>query len=87
MMKIIPFGNNILVKPQESESVLKSFEGTLCEYGEVLAVGQDVQRIKVGDIIGYTVFGINSLEIDGKKAYLVPETSEFILATIELERI
>lgn len=83
-MKIIPFGNNILVKPHERETILKSAEGSLSEYGEVIDVGDDVKKIKVGDIIGFTIFGVNALEVDGKKAYLVPEMSEFILATITL---
>lgn len=81
---IIPFGNNILVKPTEKKQILVSDQGSMCEYGEVIAVGDDVQKIKVGDTIGYTVFGINSLEIDGKKHYFVPETAEFILGKISL---
>lgn len=83
-MKIIPFGNNILVKPHERETILKSAEGSLSEYGEVIDVGDDVKKIKVGDIIGFTIFGVNALEVDGKKAYLVPEMSEFVLATIQV---
>ena len=83
-MTIKPFGNNILVKPHERDTILKSAEGSLSEYGEVIAIGDSVQSIKVGDTIGFTIFGINALEVDGKKAYLVPETSEFILATITL---
>lgn len=82
--KITPFGNNILVKPTEKKQILVSDQGSLCEYGEVMAIGDDVQKIKVGDTIGYTIFGINSLEIDGKKHYFVPETAEFILGKIEM---
>lgn len=84
MNNIQPFGNNILVKPHEHNTILKSTEGSLCDYGEVVAIGDDVQKIKVGDIIGFTVFGINSLEIDGKKHYFIPEMSEFILGTIKM---
>lgn len=83
-MKITPFGNNILVKPHERETILKSAEGSLSEYGEVIAIGDCVKSVRVGDTIGFTIFGINALEIDGKKAYLVPETPEFILATVEM---
>ena len=84
MNNIKPFGNNILVKPQEHNTILKATEGSLCDYGEVIEIGSDVQTIKVGDIIGFTVFGINALEIDGKKHYFVPEMSEFILGTIQM---
>ena len=84
-MIIKPFGNNILVRPHERETILKTQEGSLSEYGEVLAVGKDVSKeIQVGDTIGFTIWGINALEIDGNKAYLVPCTSEFILAKIEM---
>lgn len=87
LMKINPFGFNILIKPIEKKQILVSDQPSLCEYGEVIAVGNKVTEIKVGDTIGYTVFGINSLEIDGTKHYFVPETSEFILGTIELDQV
>ncbi len=82
---IKPFGNNILVKPTEKKQTLVSSQKSLCEYGEVIAIGDEVTRIKVGDVIGYTVFGINSLEVNDTKHYLVPETSEFVLAKIEMQ--
>ena len=87
MNTIIPFGKNILVKPIQKKQVLISDVGTLCEYGEVIAVGDEVSKIKEGDIIGYTVWGINSFVIDdgtanGSKHYFVPESSEFILGKI-----
>ena len=84
MTKIKPFGNNILVKPIIKKQILVSDQPTLCEYGTVLETGEDVIKIKPGDIIGYTVFGLNSLEINGEKHWFIPETSEFILGTIEL---
>lgn len=83
-MNIKPFGNNILVKPTEKKQVLVSDRASLCEYGEVIAVGDDVTKIKVGETIGYTVFGVNSLEINDTKHYFIPETAEFILGTIEM---
>lgn len=83
-MKIIPFGHNILVRPTVKKQILVSDSPSLCEYGEVIAVGDKVESIKVGQNIGYTVFGINSLEIDGEKHYFVPEVSEFVLGVIEL---
>ena len=82
-MKIIPYGNNILVKPIEKKQVLVSQSKTLCEYGEVVAIGSDVQFVKVGDVIGYTIWGLNSLEIDNEKHYFVQEQSEFILGKLE----
>lgn len=81
-MKIIPFGKNVLVKPTEAKRALG--ESSLCEYGEVIAIGHEVEYLKVGQTIGYTVFGVNSLEIENEKHYFIPETSEFVLGILEL---
>jgi len=80
--KIIPFGNNMLIEPVEKRQVLVSDRKSLCEYGKVVAVGSEVKEIKVGDTVGYLVWGISSLEIDGVTHYFVPESSEFLLGTI-----
>ena len=84
MKEIKPFGNQILVKPVEKKQILVAEKNPLCEYGEVLAIGDAVKTIKVGDIIGYTVWGINHLEIDDTRHYFIPETAEFILGTITM---
>ena len=87
MIKIEPFGSNILVKPVEQKQVLVNQTKSLCEYGEIIALGHDLTNetfLKVGDIIGYTVFGINSLEINGEKYYFIPYTPEFILGKITM---
>lgn len=81
-MTIQPFGRNILVKPAEKKQILVSDRGTLCEYGEVIAIGEDVDAVKIGDTIGYTVFGINKLEINDEVHYFVPQTDEFLLGKI-----
>lgn len=91
--EIKPFGNNILVKPSEKKNPLLS-ERKMCEYGKVIAIGENVGRdwlgfkkkgsIKIGDTIGYTVWGLNSLEIKNEKHYFVPEDPRFILGTFSL---
>lgn len=81
MTKIKPFGNNILVKPIEKKQILVSDNRTLCEYGEVLGVGSEVKEVKEGDKIGFVIWGLNSLEVDGQKHYFVREDSDFILGT------
>ena len=83
-MNIKPFGYNILVKPVEKKQVLISERPSMCEYGTVVAIGGGVSHVKVGDIIGFTVFGINALEINDEKHYFIPESAEFILGTIEM---
>ena len=80
-----PFGNNIWVKPIEKEQVLVSDRRTLCEYGEVMGVGKDVQEVKVGDIIAFTIWGLNSIDIDEKtRYYIVQENPDFLLAQLSL---
>lgn len=82
MVKINPFGSNILVQPIEKKTPLGS--GPLCEYGRVVAVGESVEKVKVDDQIGFLVWGVNSLIVDGKKYYFIKETDDFILGKFEL---
>ena len=81
-MTIKPFGKNLLIKPHEKKQILVADKGSLCEYGEVIAVGDDVTTIKVGDVIGFIVFGLQHLDIDDTRHYFVPENTDFILGTI-----
>jgi len=81
-MTIQPFGNNVLIRPSEVDGVLKSDQGTLCEYGTVLAVGPDVKSIHVGDVIGFLIWGVNKLVIGNDTHYFIPESPDFILGTI-----
>lgn len=76
-----PFGDRILVKPHEKETILKD-EANLSEYGEVLAIGPDVKTIKVGDEIGFVVFGVEKLIIDEQKFYFIREDSDFLLCLL-----
>lgn len=79
---IKPFGNNILVKPVVKKQILVNAQTSLCEYGDVVAVGEDVKYIKVGDRIGYTIWGVNKLEIENDSHYFIPEDPRFVLGTI-----
>ncbi len=83
-MKIIPYGDRLLIKPIERKTVLVSDDGTLNEYGEVVAVGDACSgKIKVGDRVGFSVFGVEKLVIDEEKFYFIQQNSEFLLCTIE----
>lgn len=84
MDKILPFGINILIKPREDKGVLRTEEGSLCEYGDVLAVGDKVEGIKVGDILAYTKWGCKSVIIEDEKHYFIPLDDRFILGTITM---
>lgn len=82
MDKIKPFGKNMLVKPFEKKQVIG--QKSLCEYGTVVSIGELVTEIKVGDIIGYVIWGVKHLEIDEKRHYFIPEDDRFILGKITL---
>lgn len=79
---IKPFGKQILVQPVIKSQIAVSDNVSLCEYGKVIDIGDDVQKIKVGDEIGFTVWGLNHIEINGIKYYFVLEDTNFILGTI-----
>lgn len=85
-MEITPFGINMLIKPIEANTILKSSEVSLCEYGDVLAVGSLVTSIKVGDVIAFTKWGTKHVEINNEKHYFIPEDDRFILGTITMPR-
>lgn len=82
-MNIKPFGNRILVKPVQKAQLLVNDDGSLSEYGEVVAIGDGVMQIKVGDRVGFSVFGVEKLIIDDEKFYFIQESPEFLLAVIE----
>lgn len=82
-MNIIPFGKRILIKPVEKQQVLVSDDGTLNEYGEVIAIGDEVQKIEVGDKVGFSVFGVEKLIIEEERFYFIREDDEFLLGKIE----
>lgn len=81
-MNIHPFGNRILVAPVEKEQILVADDGTLNEYGTVIAIGPGVGMVQVGDKVGFSVFGVEKLVIDEDKYYFLEESSEFLLCTI-----
>lgn len=84
MSNIIPFGYNILVEPVKRKRHVVSDQASLCEYGKVIALGKDCTgQIKVGDTIGYTVWGLKHLEIGDTRYYFVPESDDFILGVID----
>lgn len=82
---IKPFGSNVLVKPEQKKQILVSEQGTLCEYGTVEAIGDEVTKIKVGDKIGFLIWGVNKLVVEDETFYFINESSDFILGFIDHE--
>jgi co-chaperonin GroES (HSP10) len=83
-MNIIPLNNQIVVRPTEKKQILVSDNKSLCLYGEVLFIGDEVKKIKVGDTIIYEMWGLKSPEIDGEKVHFIREDSDFLLGKLEL---
>ena len=82
-MKITkPFGCNILIEPMIESQLAVSEEPSLCAYGKVLAVGNEVKNIKEGDLISFKLWGLAETKVEGVKYYLVPEDDKFILAYV-----
>ncbi len=75
---ITPFGKNIHFTPNKQKSVLIS--GQLTDTGVVVAVGEDVQRVKVGDNIAFNGYGARQVEIDGEDCHFVKEDDDVILS-------
>lgn len=83
MSKFIPFYNKIEVKPFKKESVIVQADESLIEVGEVVAIGERVTFVKVGDIIYFDSWGCTKTDYNGEVHYVVPEDSNIILGKDE----
>ena len=78
-----PYKTNILIEPADKNKVIGNTQ-TKYLYGKVLAVGSEVKDIKVGDTLGYTMWGTNKIVMaDGKEHYFLQDNSEFILGILK----
>lgn len=77
------YGRNIIVEPENKKKII----GDTAMYhlfGKVLSVGDSVKNIEVGDVIGFTMWGVNELvEANGKKHFFVQDNEDFILGIIK----
>lgn len=85
-MEIKPFGINLLIRPIEEDAIIKSSEGNLCEYGEILAIGNEYipkdYGLNVGDIIAFTKWGCKHVDIKGVRHYFILIDNRFILGKV-----
>ena len=96
-MKIIPLGDNVLIKPEEREErttsgiyLPQTVEGEKPQIGKVVAVGPGKKTeegkyiplsVKEGDRVIFTKYGPTEIKIEGEKYLIAKE--EDILAIIE----
>lgn len=79
MAKLKPLGHKIVV--ERTEAVEKTAGGIVIpdtakekpEQGKVIAVGRDVEEIKVGDVIVFGNFAATEVKVDGKEYLLIKE--------------
>lgn len=77
-----PFGTNILFAPQGKDKVIGDIAKFLL-YGKVLAVGDKVQSIKIGDVIGVTQWALNKIVMaDKSEHFFCSEDDDFILGIL-----
>ncbi len=81
----LPYGNNIQILPVSKNKIIGDTSKYFL-YGEVLAVGELVKTIKVGDQLAFTLWGLNKLEKDGEEYFFLQDSSDFILAIIQNEK-
>lgn len=80
---MIAFGKRIQIEPLEKESIFKTTNKNLAEYGKVISIGSEVKKIKVGDTILFTIWGVDKITKEDKDYYFILESDEFILAVEE----
>lgn len=75
--QFLPYGFNIRVKPHEKDQILRT--DTFCEYGTVIAIGEGVKNIQVGDEISFWLFGIKEVQHENERHFIIPVDDRFIL--------
>ena len=80
-MKIRPLRDNVLIRiieePKEIESgiiiadTVKEFKKSI--EGEVIAIGLQVDNVKVGDKIIFNTIKVNNVKIDNKEYYILKD--------------
>lgn len=85
-MKLIPTGDKVVIRtPTQPENkagiILHQSSQERPLQGTVIAIGPAVEDIKVGDLVAYTRFAPNEIEIDGETLFVMEEKQ--ILTKIE----
>lgn len=79
MTQYKPYKNNILIEPESKNKIIGD-TSKFYLFGKVLDIGSEVKDIKIGDTIGYTLWGLTEIvEADGTKHFFVQDNSDFIL--------
>jgi len=84
-MKIIPLANKIQLKIEKPTAggLDLSSKATATEVAEVMAIGEDVVKIKVGDVIMFKSWSTDIITYEGKIYYFITDNSDGICAVIK----
>jgi co-chaperonin GroES (HSP10) len=81
-MKIQAFGRRIYIRPEQEKTLIQSEANSKIVRGVVVSTGPEVKDVEVGDVLLFTSWGVDEVEIDKEKHYFLIESDEFILARI-----
>lgn len=83
-MIIKPLNSNVLIKPEEekiSETIITLDDDKKTpEKGEVLAIGEEVENVKVGDKVIFIKYSPNEVTVEEEEYMIINEDD--IIATI-----
>lgn len=83
-MIIKPLNSNVLIKPEEekiSETIITLDDDKKTpEKGEVLAIGEEVENVKVGDKVIFIKYSPNEVTVEEEEYLIINEDD--IIATI-----
>ena len=78
---MIPLKQWVLIKPQEqTQGTIITTEKKKPSVAQVLEVGKDVDTVKKGDMVVYSNYTVDDIEVDGVKHYFVK--AEHLIATL-----
>ena len=79
MKQIIPLGNRVLIQPIAAEKkteggiIIPDTSGDKSMHGNVIAVGDEVKSVHVGDVAMYDRYRVFEFELNGEKQLIVKE--------------
>ena len=83
-MKIKPQPNEVQIKIDEAKAGVLNMESTqtAVEFGEVVAIGDEVKGVKVGQKVLFKAWACDIVTVEGKRYYFINMQTNGIKATI-----
>lgn len=79
MKQIIPLGNRVLIQPIAAEKkteggiIIPETSGEKSMHGNVIAIGDEVKSVHIGDVAMYDRYRVFEFELNGEKQLIVKE--------------